>query len=92
MTTEELIAFHEEVCQAAKNLMIEKNHDYGFSWMRDRPMTLTDTIGHKIDRIRSLENLAAKGDKPRVSESVESGLLDIINYAIFRYYKELNKE
>lgn len=87
MTIEELIAFHNEVCQTALNLMVEKNHDYGSSWERDRATTLTDTIAHKVDRIRNIENLLARGETPKVHEGIDQELLDIINYSIMRYYK-----
>ena len=84
VTTHEMYA---AILSDAATLMTRKNKDYGDSWQRDRATTLTDTIRHKLDRLYALEELAARGQKPEVSEGEEAELLDIINYAVFRVAK-----
>lgn len=81
-TTELLESYFRETFEECIELMVMKNRKYGSSWEADRPTTLTDTIRHKIDRIRSLESL---GDDE--AESIEDNLLDLINYSVFRKIK-----
>lgn len=85
---EKLLSAYNFEIDATQELMRQKNHDYGGSWEGDRATTITDTIRHKIDRIRSLEELRAKGEMPLVSDSIISELHDVMNYAILRLIKE----
>jgi hypothetical protein len=68
--------------QAAANrfLLSNKNHDYGEAWREMRPSSLTDMILVKLLRIKQIED---NGGKTEVSEGVEGGFRDIINYAVF---------
>lgn len=70
------------------DLMLDKNHDYGNSWAKDRPSTISDTIRHKIERIINIENLRVQGKETRVSEGIKLELKDIINYCVFRLIME----
>lgn len=87
-TPEKLQVFFSNQYQQCINLMLAKNHDYGNSWFDDRATTITDTMRHKLDRIRNIEDLRANGDTQKVSEGIEQELRDIINYAVFRIIKE----
>ena len=61
-------------------LMIRKNHDYGEAWRNMRISSMTDLILMKLLRIRSIED---NQGKVVVSEDIDAGFKDIINYAIF---------
>lgn len=86
--TQELRGFFWAVFTQCTDLMLKKNHDYGNSWYDDRATTITDTIRHKLDRIRRLEDLRANGEQAEVAEGIESELFDCINYCVFRIIKE----
>jgi hypothetical protein len=64
----------------AKELMEDKNHDYGEAWRNMSQESFVDLILMKLQRIRQI--LANEG-KTMVSEGVDANYLDIINYAIF---------
>jgi len=65
---------------AARDLMLNKNHDYGEAWREMRLSSLTDIIMMKLMRIKQIED---NQGKTFVSEGVESNYCDIINYSIF---------
>lgn len=69
---------------AAKNLMIAKNHDYGEAWREMRVSSFTDIILTKLLRIKEIEDNAGV---TTVSEGIDSNYLDIINYSIFAIIK-----
>jgi len=78
---EELIAkLHAKYLQTAKDLMANKNHDYGEAWRDMRVSSLTDLILMKLLRVKSIED--NKG-KTIVSEGLDANYLDMINYSIF---------
>jgi hypothetical protein len=72
---------YDAVIARARALLVRKNHDYGESWREMRPTSITDQILIKARRIRRLEELAAMGQGPMVSEGIEAEYLDILNYA-----------
>ena len=63
-----------------KELMSNKNHDYGEAWRDMRVSSFTDLILMKLLRIKQIED---NQGKTIVSEGIESGYRDMINYAIF---------
>lgn len=63
-----------------KQLMEDKNHDYGEAWREMRVSSLTDLILQKLLRVKQIEN--NKG-KTLVSEGIDANYQDMINYAIF---------
>jgi hypothetical protein len=68
----------------AKNLMMDKNHDYGEAWRQMRISSYTDLILMKIKRTKQIEdNQGITID----SEGVDANYLDMINYAIFGLIK-----
>lgn len=71
---------HAKGLQTAKDLMANKNHDYGEAWREMRVSSLTDLILMKLLRIKSIED--NKG-KTIVSEGLDANYLDMINYSIF---------
>ena len=68
----------------AKNLMMEKNHDYGEAWRQMRISSYTDLILMKIKRTKQIED---NQGLTIASEGVEANYLDMINYAIFGLIK-----
>jgi hypothetical protein len=62
------------------DLMMDKNHDYGEAWRQMRVSSMVDLILMKLLRIKQIED---NGGKTLVSEGVEGGYTDIINYSLF---------
>jgi len=84
MSAEEALAEYRRERDAARELMVAKNHDYGEAWREMRVSSFTDIILTKLLRIKEIEN---NGGKTCVSEGVDSNYLDIINYSIFAIIK-----
>jgi len=63
-----------------KELMENKNHDYGEAWREMRVNSLTDLILQKLLRVKQIED--NKG-KTIVSEGIDANYQDMINYAVF---------
>jgi hypothetical protein len=76
---EALELFDEKVAET-KQLMMDKNHDYGEAWRDMRVSSLTDLILQKLLRVKQIED--NKG-KTLVSEGIDANYQDMINYAVF---------
>ncbi|MDI5888223.1 MULTISPECIES: DUF1599 domain-containing protein [Flavobacterium] len=63
-----------------KDLMEDKNHDYGEAWRDMRVSSLTDLILQKLLRVKQIED--NKG-KTLVSEGIDANYQDMINYSVF---------
>jgi len=61
-----------------RELIINKNKNYGSSWSIMRPIGITDIIHVKIHRIDSL----ISGEKNNF-ESITDSFEDILNYCVF---------
>jgi len=68
----------------AKELMLNKNHDYGEAWRDMRVSSLTDLILQKILRVKQIED--NKGNT-LISEGIDANYLDMLNYAVFALIK-----
>jgi len=77
---EEIGELHAKYLVTAKELMQNKNHDYGEAWRDMRVSSLTDLILMKLLRVKQIED--NKG-KTIVSEGLDANYLDIINYSVF---------
>ncbi len=64
----------------ARNLMANKNHDYGEAWRQMRISSLTDIILMKLLRIKQIED---NNGLTIISEGLDANYLDIINYSAF---------
>lgn len=64
----------------AKNLMNDKNHDYGEAWRSMSQESFVDLILMKLQRIRQILN---NEGKTIMSEGIDANYLDIVNYAVF---------
>lgn len=80
LTTDEAIELYDVQIATTKQLMMDKNHDYGEAWRDMRVSSLTDLILQKLLRVKSIEN--NKG-KTLVSEGIDANYQDMINYAVF---------
>lgn len=80
LNIEEATACYEQKVEETKNLMLNKNHDYGEAWRSMRVESLTDLILQKLLRIKQIED---NQGKTLVSEGVNANYQDIINYAVF---------
>jgi hypothetical protein len=63
-----------------KELLFNKNHDYGEAWRDMRVSSMTDIILMKLLRIKQIED---NQGYTLVSEGVKAGYQDIINYSVF---------
>lgn len=77
---EEVSTLFDKYANQAKELMQDKNHDYGEAWRDMRLSSLTDLLLMKILRIKQIED--NKG-KTIISEGIDANYLDMINYAVF---------
>ena len=72
---------------SSKDLMINKNHDYGEAWRDMRVSSLTDLILQKLLRVKQIED---NNGSTLISEGVDANYLDMLNYSVFALIK-LNK-
>lgn len=64
----------------AKQLMQDKNHDYGEAWRDMSQESFADLILAKVLRIKQILN---NQGKTLISEGIDANFYDIINYAAF---------
>lgn len=86
---EEAIKLYDKYFQEAKDLMMNKNHDYGEAWRMMRVSSLDDIILMKLLRIKQIEDNEGVA---AVSEGVDAGYYDIVNYAVFAMIKLMEAE
>lgn len=75
---------YDKTIYAARDLMMDKNHDYGEAWRNMRVSSLDDIILMKLLRIKQIED---NQGKTLVSEGLDANYYDIINYALFALIK-----
>tara|TARA_R110002096_G_scaffold201913_5_gene386490 strand:- start:3541 stop:3870 length:330 start_codon:yes stop_codon:yes gene_type:complete len=80
MDVEEAQELYEKQVAITKQLMEDKNHDYGEAWRDMRVSSLTDLILQKLLRVKSIEN---NEGNIQVSEGVDANYQDMVNYAVF---------
>lgn len=74
------IDLYDKHIRATKELMENKNHDYGEAWRDMRVSSLTDLILQKLLRVKQIED---NQGKTLVSEGIDANYQDMVNYAIF---------
>ena len=77
---EKALELYDKHIHRATTLMLDKNHDYGEAWRLMRVSSMVDLILMKIFRIKQIED---NDGKTLISEGVEGGYMDIINYSLF---------
>lgn len=80
LATDEAVELYDKHVAITKQLMNDKNHDYGEAWRDMRVSSLTDLILQKLLRVKQIED--NKG-KTIVSEGIDANYQDMINYAVF---------
>lgn len=69
---------YEQVINSCCSLFEKKAKDYGTAWTILRLPSVTDQIGIKADRIRTLQETKEN----KVGDSIESEFIGIVNYCI----------
>lgn len=77
---DEAIKLYDEKVAVTKQLMMDKNHDYGEAWRDMLVSSLTDLILQKLLRVKQIEE---NKRETLVSEGLEANYQDMINYAVF---------
>ena len=86
ISNEKAVELYNKYIYQARDLMYNKNHDYGEAWRHMRISSLTDIILMKLLRIKEIEN---NDRKTLVSEGLDANYYDIINYSVFALIKLL---
>jgi hypothetical protein len=71
---------YEEAASRTRELLTNKNHDYGEAWREMRVSSMTDLILMKLLRVKQIEDNAGK---TIVSEGIDANYQDMINYSVF---------
>ena len=80
LNSEETVNLYIDFVNNARDLMEQKNHDYGEAWRDMRVSSLTDLILMKILRVKQIEN---NSGKTLISEGIDANYYDMLNYAVF---------
>lgn len=80
LSLEEAVSLYDEKVALTKQLMMDKNHDYGEAWRDMRVSSLTDLILQKLLRVKQIED---NQGKTLVSEGIDANYQDMINYSVF---------
>lgn len=89
ISSEEALELYDQHLAETKQLMENKNHDYGEAWREMRVSSLTDLIIQKLLRVKQIED---NSGKTLVSEGIEANYQDMINYAVFALIHLKNAE
>ena len=84
ITKEKALELYDTNIAETKQLMMDKNADYGEAWRDMRVSSYTDLILSKIQRTKEIEN---NNGSTIVSEGIDANYRDMINYAIFALIK-----
>ena len=80
LNLDQAVSQYDEKIAITKQLMLDKNHDYGEAWRDMRVSSLTDLILQKLLRVKQIED---NQGKTLVSEGIDANYQDMINYAVF---------
>lgn len=84
ITEEKAVELFNKYVYEARDLMLNKNHDYDEAWRNMRISSFTDIILVKLLRVKEIEN---NEGRTLVSEGLEANFYDIINYSLFALIK-----
>jgi hypothetical protein len=85
MSADEAATFYNVIVEDARDLMEQKNHDYGEAWRSMRVSSITDLILMKLLRVKQIED---NDGKTLVSEGLEANYLDMLNYSVFALIRQ----
>ena len=80
LSTKQALVLYDKHSNVTKELMENKNHDYGEAWRDMRVSSLTDLIIQKLLRVKQIED---NRGKTLVSEGIDANYQDMVNYAVF---------
>ena len=80
LSVENATELYDKKVAVTRQLMLDKNHDYGEAWRDMRVSSLTDLILQKLLRVKQIED---NSGKTIVSEGIDANYQDMINYAVF---------
>ena len=80
LSSEKAADLYDRKIAETRQLMQDKNHDYGEAWREMRVSSLTDLILQKLLRVKQIED---NEGKTLVSEGIGANYQDMINYAVF---------
>ncbi len=80
LPVETVAAMYNEKVSMAKQLMLDKNHDYGEAWREMSQESFVDLILSKLLRIKQI---VSNEGKTLISEGIDANFYDILNYAAF---------
>lgn len=80
MPVEEVSRLFDKKIAITRQLMTDKNHDYGEAWREMSQESFVDLILMKLMRIRQI---LANDGKTLISEGIDANFADIINYSVF---------
>ncbi len=72
--------FYGEKIAAAKQLMQDKNHDYGEAW---REMSQESFVDLSLAKVLRIKQILSNEGKTIASEGIDANYFDILNYAVF---------
>ena len=72
--------YYDDIVYKAKQLMQDKNHDYGEAW---REMSQESFVDLTLAKILRIKQIIANEGKTLVSEGIDANFYDILNYALF---------
>ena len=76
----EVSTLYDKQVEASKEVMEDKNHDYGEAWRSLSQESFVDLILMKLQRIRQI---LVNDGKTLVSEGIDANYHDIVNYGVF---------
>lgn len=80
LSTDEAARLYDEKIVLARQLMQDKNHDYGEAWRDMSQESFVDLILVKLLRIRQI---ITNDGRTLISEGIDANFTDIINYSVF---------
>ncbi|MBA2761327.1 MAG: DUF1599 domain-containing protein [Segetibacter sp.] len=80
LPVEEAARLYDAKTREARELMQNKNHDYGEAWRDMSQQSFVDLILMKLLRIKQI---LTNDGKTIISEGIDANFTDIINYSIF---------
>lgn len=73
-------SMYDHFVSITRDLMMEKNHDYGEAWREMSQESFADLILMKLYRMKQI--IRNEG-KTEISEGLDANYMDILNYAVF---------
>ncbi len=84
LSVETSLELYNAKVNRVKQLMMDKNHDYGEAWRDMRVRSFTDLILMKLLRVKQIEE---NDGVTLISEGIDSHYMDMINYSVFALIK-----